>query len=122
MTFKEAYNLVNKKKLVVVYTLKWQQNANSDMPQDMSDLTIHQDVICAAKIEEQKYDILEEMGLPSTLTEIVLLDSKNNEIARGEANETRCCHVFLSLDELMEELRLLLNRDLGAWMGYAIDE
>lgn len=122
MTFKEAYNLVNKKKLVVVYTLKWQQNANSDMPQDMSDLTIHQDVICAAKIEEQKYDILEEMGLPSTLTEIVLLDSKNNEIARGEANETRCCHVFLSLDELMEELRMLLNRDLGAWMGYAIDE
>ena len=122
MTFKEAYNLINEKKLVVVYTLKWQQNANSDMPQDMSDLTIHQDVICTAKIEEQKYDILEEMGYPSTRTEIVLFDSKNNEIARGEANETRYCHVFLSLDELMEELRLLLNRDLGAWMGYALDE
>ena len=57
MTFIEAYNLINDKKLVVAYTLKCKENANSDMPQDMSDLIIHQNVICTAKIEERKYDI-----------------------------------------------------------------
>lgn len=122
MTFKEAYNLVNDKKLVVAYTLKWQQSSNSDMPQDMSDLTIHQDVIYMARIEERKYDILEEMGLPSTRTEIVLLDCKNKEIARGEANETRYGNVFLSIDELMDNIQLLLKRDPIAWKGFLLDD
>ena len=121
MTFKEAYNLINEKKLVVVYTLKWQQNANSDMPQDMSDLTIHQDVICTAKIEEHKYDILEEMGFPPTRTEIVLFDVKNNEIARGEANETRYGNVFLSIEELMDNLQLLLKREANAWTDFILE-
>ena len=62
MTFKEAYDLVNEKKLVVVYTLKWKKNGNSDMPQDMSDLTIHQDVICTAKIEDTKF--LKKWAIP----------------------------------------------------------
>lgn len=122
MTFKEAYNLVNDKKLVVAYALKWQQNDNSDMPQDMSDLTIHQNVIYAAKIEERKYDILEEMGLPSTRTEIVLLDSKNEEIARGETNETRYGNVFLSIDELIDNLQLLLKRDSSAWTDFLLED
>ena len=122
MTFKEAYDLVNEKKLVVVYTLKWQQNANSDMPQEMSDLTIHQDVICTAKIEEHKSDILEEMGFPPTRTEIVLLDVKNNEIARGEANETRCGNVFLSIEELTYKLQLLLKRDRSAWTDFILED
>lgn len=122
MTFKEAYDLVSNKKLVVVYILKWKENVNSDMPQDMSDLTIHQGIICTAKIEERKYDILEDMGLPSTRTEIVLLDSKNKEIARGEANETRCGHVFLSIEELMDYLQLLLKREASAWIDYILDD
>lgn len=122
MTFKEVYDLVNEKKLVVVYTLKWQQNSNSDMPQEMSDLTIHQDVICTAKIEEHKYDILEEMGFPSTRREIVLFDCKNEEIARGEANETRYGNVFLSIDELMDNLQLLLKRDSSAWTDFILED
>lgn len=122
MTFKDAYNLVNDKKLVVAYTLKWQQNANSDMPQDMSDLTIHQEVIYTAKIEERKYDILEEMGFPPTRIEIVLLDCKNKEIARGEDSETRYGNVFLSIDELMDNLQLLLKRDSIAWKGFLLDD
>lgn len=122
MTFKEAYDLVNEKKLVVVYTLKWHQNDNYDMPQDMSDLTIHQDVICTAKMEDTKYDILEEMGYPSTRTEIVLLDVKNNEITRGEANETRCGNVFLSIEELTYKLQLLLKRDRSAWTDFILDD
>ena len=122
MTFKEAYNLVNDKKLVVAYTLKWQQSSNSDMPQDMSDLTIHQDVIYMARIEERKYDILEEMGFPPTQTEIVLFDVKNNEIARGEANETRYGNVFLSIEELTYKLQLLLKRDPIAWKGFLLDD
>ena len=122
MTFKEAYNLVNDKKLVVVYTLKWQQNANSDMPQDISDLIIHQDVICTAKIEEHKYDIIEEMGFPPTRTEIVLFDCKNEEIARGEANETRYGNVFLSIEELMYKLKLLLKRESSAWTDFFLDD
>ena len=121
MTFKEAYDLINDKKLVVAYTLKCKKNVNSDMPQDLSDLTIHQDVIYTAKIEEHNYDILEEMGLPSTRTEIVLLDCKNVEIARGEANETRCGNVFLSIDEVIDELRLLLKREPGAWTEYFLE-
>lgn len=122
MTFKDAYNLINDKKLVVAYTLKWQQSSNSDMPQDMSDLTIHQNVIYTAKMEERKYDILEEMGLPSTRKEIVLLDSKNEEIARGEANETRYGNVFLSIDELMDNLQLLLKRDSTAWTNFILED
>ena len=122
MTFKEAYNLVNDKKLVVVYTLKWQQNANSDMPQDISDLIIHQDVICTAKIEEHKYDIIEEMGFPPTRTEIVLFDCKNEEIARGEDNETRYGNVFLSINELMDNLQLLLKRDKSAWTEFLLED
>lgn len=122
MTFIEAYNLINDKKLVVAYTLKWQQSSNSDVPQDMSDLTIHQNVICTAKIEERKYDILEQMGLPSTRIEIVLLDSKNEEIARGEDNETRYGNVFLSIDELMDNLQLLLKRDSTAWTNFILED
>ena len=121
MTFQEAYNLVNEKKLVVAYTLNWQENTDY-ISQDMSDLTIHQDVICSAKTEEHKYDLLEEMGLPSALTEIVLLDGKNKEIARGEAIETRCDHVFLSIEELMDYLQSLLKRDSGTWTEYILDD
>ena len=122
MTFNEAYNLVNDKKLVVAYTLKCKENDNSYMPQEMSDLTIHQNVIYTAKMEERKYDILEEMGLPSTRKEIVLLDSKNEEIARGEANETRYGNVFLSIDELMDNLQLLLKRDSTAWTNFILED
>ena len=122
MTFKDAYNLINDKKLVVAYTLKWQQSSNSDMPQDMSDLTIHQNVIYTAKMEERKYDILEEMGFPPTRTEIVLFDVKNNEIARGEANETRYGNVFLSIEELTYKLQLLLKREANALTDFILDD
>lgn len=121
MTFKEVYDLVNEKKLVVVYTLV-KHNVDFGMPQEMSDFTIHQDVICAAKMESNKYDILEEMGLPSTMTDIVLLDCKNNEIARGRANETHYGNVYLSIDEVIEKLRILLKRDADSWIDYIGDD
>lgn len=62
------------------------------------------------------------MGLPSIRIEIVLLDSKNEEIARGEDNETRYGNVFLSIDELMDNLQLLLKRDSTAWTNFILED
>lgn len=114
-TFKEVYDLINNKKLVVVYTIVRQNNTNFDMPMEMLDFTIHQDVICKAKIEPYKYKILEEFGLPSKMTDIILFDCNNKEIARGLPDETHCGNVYLSIEEALEKLRLLLKKDADVW-------
>ena len=105
MTFKEAYDLVNnKKQCIAVYTISGQGE----------DFTIHQDLICAAKMEPHKDEIREEMGLPCDGTDIVLLDGINNEIVRGLENETHWLNIYLSMDDALKKLKTLLK----SWIDY----
>lgn len=100
MTFKDIYDFVNDGGKAVVYNLV--KNAGDiKQAQFMSDYTIYQEVVYAAKIEQYDDSMLQMFGWPSVSEDIVLFDNDNNEIARGPMTKTHTRHVFFTRDEVL---------------------
>lgn len=120
MTFKDIYEFVNNGGKAVVYNLV--KNAGDiKQAQFMSDYTICQDVVYAAKIEQYDDPILHMAGLPSVSEEIVLMDNDNNVIVRGAMTDTHTCHVFFTRDDVLAELRRLMGEEEESWKKSILD-
>ena len=114
MTFKDIYDFVNNGGKAVVYNLV--KNAGGfKQAQFMSDYTIYQDVVYAAKIEQYDDSMLHMFGWPSVSKDIVLFDNDNNEIARGAMTDTHTRHVFFTRDDVLAELRRLMEKEAESW-------
>ena len=120
MTFKDIYDFVNKGGKTVVYKLE--KNAGDiKQAQFMSDYTIYQEVVYAAKIEQYDDSMLQMFGWPSVSKDVVLFDKDNNEIARGPMINTHTRHVFFTRNEVLAELRLLMEVEAESWKKSVID-
>lgn len=120
MTFKDIYDLVNNGGKVVVYNLV--KNAGDiKQAQFMSDYTICQDVVYAAKIEQYDDSMLHMFGWHPVSEDVVLLDNDNNVIARGAMTDTHTRHVFFTRDEVLAELRRLMGEEEESWNKSILD-
>ena len=120
MTFKDIYDFVNNGGKAVVYNLV--KNAGDiKQAQFMSDYTIYQEVVYAAKIEQYDDSLLQMVGWPSVCEDIVLFDNENNEIARGANTDTHTRQVFFTRDEVLAELRFLMEEEAESWKKSVLD-
>ena len=120
MTFKDIYDFVNNGGKAVVYNLV--KNAGDiKQAQFMSDYTIYQEVVYAAKIEQYDDSMLHMFGWPSASEDVVLFDNDNNEIARGPMTKTHTRHVFFTRDEVLAELRRLMEEEAESWKKSVLD-
>ena len=120
MTFKDIFDFVNNGGKAVVYKLE--KNAGDiKQAQFMSYYTIYQEVVHAAKIEQYDDYLLQMIGMPSVSEDIVLIDNNNNEIARGAMTDTHARHVFFTRNEVLAELRLLMEVEAEPWKKSVID-
>ena len=120
MTFKDIYDFVNNGGKAVVYNLV--KNAGDiKQAQFMSDYTIYQEVVYAAKIEQYDDSMLQMFGWPSVSEDIVLFDNDNNEIARGPMTKTHTPHVFFTRDDVLAELRRLMEEEAETWKKSVLD-
>ena len=110
MTFQEVHDLVNQGRKVVVYSLT-KHAGDSTQAQFMSDYDLCQHVVYAAKEETFKASLFAALGWPSQTVEIVLFDEKSNIIARGFPEQTHNLHVFLTRDDVLAELRRLMEEE-----------
>ena len=120
MTFKDIYDFVNNGGKAVVYNLA--KNAGDiKQAQFMSDYTIYQEVVYAAKIEQYDDSMLQMFGWPSVSEDVVLFDNDSNEIARGPMTKTHTRHVFFTRDEVLAELRRLMEEEAETWKKSVLD-
>ena len=120
MTFKDIYGFVNDGGKAVVYNLV--KNAGDiKQAQFMSDYAIYQEVVYAAKIEQYDDSMLQFLGWPSVSEDVVLFDNNNNEIARGAMTDTHARHVFFTRNEVLAELRLLMEVEAEPWKKSVLD-
>lgn len=120
MTFKDIYDFVNNGGKAVVYNLV--KNAGDiKQAQFMSDYTIYQEVVYAAKIEQYDDSMLQLFGWPSVSEDVVLFDNDNNEIARGPMTKIHTRHVFFTRDEVLAELRRLMEEEAESWKKSVFD-
>lgn len=117
MTFKDIYDFVNNGEKAVVYIVyNLVKNAGDiKQAQFMSDYIIYQDVVYSAKIEQYDDSMLQMFGWPSASKDIVLFDNDNNEIARGAMTDTHTRHVFFTRDDVLAELRRLMEKEAESW-------
>lgn len=57
----------------------------------------------------------------SVSEDIVLFDNDNNEIARGAMTDTHTRHVFFTRDEVLAELRRLMEDEAARWQRSTLD-
>lgn len=114
MTFQEVHDLVNQGRKVVVYSLT-KHAGDRNQAQFASDYDIFQDVVYAAREETYKASLFAALDWPSKTVEIVLLDEKSNIIARGLPEQTHNLHIFLTRDDVLAELRRLMEEEAETW-------
>ena len=121
MTFKDIYDFVNNGGKAVVYNLV-KIAGDIKQAQFMSDYIICQDVVYAAKIEQNDDSMLHMLGWPSVSEDVVLIDNDNNEIARGAMTDTHTRHVFFTRDDVLAELRRLMGEEEESWKKSVLDD
>lgn len=120
MTFQEVYDLVNKGKQAVVYSLT-KKDGNIKSAQYMSDYSICQKVVYAAKKETYKESLFDLLGWPSENEDIVLYDDKNNIISRGLPEQTHSVRTFFNRAQVIDRLWQLMDEEAETWKHSVLD-
>jgi hypothetical protein len=120
MTFKDIFNSVDKGGKAVVYELVVNKGEITGS-QYMSDYTIRQIVVYSAKMETEENRFLSLFNWDSEITTVYLYDERNNIIACGLPESTRCGHVFLTREEALAELRRLMEEEAARWQKSTLD-